>query len=130
MKKQTAKEVKRAKTFRQIRAGMARAKLWRQRWQTHPETMRANLDKINNQRKADAAKKTVTLVRFAKTLPGKMNAGEMRRTIGDALVAFGSSKAKVEMVVSAMRRRSMLTFDAGTLTWTVAYPLTDDTLAP
>ena len=128
MKKQTAKEIKRAKTFRQIRAGMARAKLWKQRWKTHPETMRANLDKINSRRKAKADERTQRLTRFAKTLPEKMQSGEMRQRIGDALEVLGRPRRETESVVSALRRRSMLTFDLATLTWTVAYPRLDDTV--
>jgi hypothetical protein len=126
MKKQSAKDIKRAKTFRQIRAGMARAKLWKERWAKHPETMRANLDKINAGKKAKAEERTQRLTRFAKTLPEKMQSGEMRQRIGDALEVFGRPRREVEMVVSALRRRAMLTFDLATLTWTVAYPRLDD----
>ena len=129
MKKQTAKEIKRAKTFRQIRAGIARAKLWKQRWKTHPETMRANLDKINSRRKAKADERTQRLTRFAKTLPEKMQSGEMRQRIGDALEVLGRPRRETESVVSALRRRSMLIFDLATLTWTVAYPRLDDNVA-
>ena len=130
MKKQTAKEIKRAKTFRQIRAGIARAKLWRERWKTHPETMRANLDKINSRRKAKADERTQRLIRFAESLPEKMQSGEMRQRIGDALEGFGRPRTETESVLSAMRRRSMLTFDLSTLMWTVAYPRGNDTVSP
>ena len=130
MKKQTAKEIKRAKTFRQIRAGIARAKLWKERWKTHPETMRANLDKINSRRKAKADERTQRLIRFAESLPEKMQSGEMRQRIGDALEGFGRPRTETESVLSAMRRRSMLTFDLSTLMWTVAYPRGNDTLSP
>lgn len=130
MKKQTAKEIKRAKTFRQIRAGIARAKLWKERWKTHPETMRANLDKINSRRKAKADERTQRLIRFAESLPEKMQSGEMRQRIGDALEGFGRPRTETESVLSAMRRRSMLTFDLSTLMWTVAYPRGNDTVSP
>ena len=130
MKKQTAKEIKRAKSFRQIRAGIARAKLWKERWKTHPETMRANLDKINSRRKAKADERTQRLIRFAESLPEKMQSGEMRQRIGDALEGFGRPRTETESVLSAMRRRSMLTFDLSTLMWTVAYPRGNDTLSP
>lgn len=130
MKKQTAKEIKRAKTFRQIRAGIARAKLWKERWKTHPETMRANLDKINSRRKAKADERTQRLIRFAESLPEKMQSGEMRQRIGDALEGFGRPRTETESVLSAMRRRSMLTFDLSTLMWTVAYPRGNDRVSP
>lgn len=120
--KDKAGRVKRAKTFRQIRAGLARAKLWRERWKLHPETMRANLDRINGKRKADAEERTRRLRTFADTLPQQMDAGTMRESIGKSLAALGhrSDPPAVERILSALRRRSMVTFDAERLLWMVA----------
>jgi hypothetical protein len=114
--------VKRAKTFRQIRAGIARAKLWKERWELYPDSMRANLDKINGTRKEDAAKRTERLITFAKTLPSKIQAGNVRQEIGKSLAAFGhrNEKPDIERILSAMRRRSMLRFDNVALVWMVA----------
>ena len=128
MKKWTPKQAKKARTFRQIRAGIARAKLWRLRWQTHPESMRANLDKINAGRKRDAAEVTKGLGRLLEHLPKQMQSGEMRKAIATALERAGKKGQNVEATLSLLRRRSMISFDHQTLTWTVAYPRLDDTV--
>lgn len=122
--KDKAGRVKRAKTFRQIRAGLARAKLWRERWAKHPETMRANLDRINGTRKAKAEHRTARLSEFAKALPIEMQAGSVREEIGKALASLGHrhERQDIERVLSALRRRSMLAFDNVALTWKVALP--------
>lgn len=120
--KDKAGKVKRAKTFRQIRAGLARAKLWRERWAKHPETMRANLDRINGTRKAKAEERTKRLSVFAGHLPIQMQAGNVRQEIGKVLTALGhrAEKPDVERILSALRRRRMVTFDNVQLLWMVA----------
>lgn len=130
MKKWTPKQAKKARTFRQIRAGIARAKLWRERWKTHPETMRANLDRINAQRKRDAEVVTRGLVVLIDNLPKQMHSWEMRPSIAKAIHLTGKGGANVEATLSLLRRRSLISFDHKTQLWTVAYPRLDDTVSP
>lgn len=117
-----AGRVKKAKTFRQIRAGLARAKLWKERWAKHPESMRANLDRINARRKQIAEQRTANLKRLTATLPDTVPTGELRKGILAALQGFAvpNAEARVEPVLMALRRRGLVRFDLATLTWMVA----------
>lgn len=121
-KERQAREVKRAKTFRQIRAGLARAKLWKERWAKHPETMRANLDRINGTRKANAEKRTEHLKRLTAVMPDTVQAGDIRKVILDGLVTLSVANpiSRVEPVLSALRRRGLVRFDLASLKWFVA----------
>ena len=81
--------------------------------------MRANLERINSARRQIADRRTERLKSFVASLPKTMGAGELRGEMSKALAAFNlpSTRSEVERILSALRRRSLISFDHASLTW-------------
>lgn len=108
-----------ARSFRQIRQARKQADYWRTRWQTHPETMGANLRRINTERQQLAGQRTARLLAVLENLPQLVKSWELRPAIAASLAKLGhATDAKaVERFLSAVRRRDLIAFDEKTLTW-------------
>ena len=115
-KQRIASQVKRAKTFRQIRAAKQRTDYWRQRWKTHPETMRANLDRINKARKEKADERTAKIVAVMARLPAVIPSWEFRAKVNEAI----GDPQLYDRFLSCLRRRGLIRFDHETLCWHLA----------
>jgi len=114
--------IARAISFRRIRAAKERAKYWRERWKTHPETMRANLDRLNEARKAKANARTVEKLRpILDRMPRTIPSWEFRQRIAEA-IGHGVTKDHpiITRFLSAVRRRGLVRFDESTMSWLVA----------
>lgn len=112
-------QIQRARTWRQVQQGKRQANYWRDRWASHPETMGANLRRINDARKASAQARTDRLLAVLQLIPGEVKSWDLRPSIASALDKLGhaSDKLAVERFLSAIRRRNLLTFDAAKLSW-------------
>jgi hypothetical protein len=112
-------QIQRARTWRQIQQGKRQANYWRDRWASHPETMGANLRRINDSRKAQAHARTDRLLAVLNLVPVEVKSWDLRPSIASALDRLGhaSDKPAVERFLSAIRRRNLITFDASKLAW-------------
>ena len=104
------------------RKAMRLADYWRKRWETHPESLKANLDRINRERKDKAKEKTRRLAMLAEAMPSKViHSSQLRETIRLALQGFGmdGDRKQVERVRVGLIRRRLIAFDNATLSWSV-----------
>lgn len=121
-------QAKKARTWKQIQRGRRQADYWRTRWQLHPETMGANLRRINDGRKADADRRTARLLEVTRLMQPSHSSWELRPAIAHALGQLGhaADDTAVNRFLSACRRRRLLSFDAPTLRWSVTRPQETD----
>ena len=115
------KQIRRNKAYRKVQAAMRQAEYWRKRWESHPETMRSNLDRINGTRKEKAAERTARLLEILSQCPVVIKSWELRPTLEAGIVKAGYTlKAGSHMtLLQALRRRSLIAFDHSTLSWKV-----------
>lgn len=118
----TAEKARKARTWRQIRQARRQAEYWRQRWKEHPETMGANLARINGDRRQAAARRTTRLLEVLSHLPERVTSWELRPMVAAALEKVGhvSDHHAIRRFLEACRRRSLIAFDMPTLSWSVA----------
>lgn len=116
-----AEKARKARTWRQIRQARKQAEYWRLRWQQHPETMGANLARINGDRREKAAKRTTRLLEVLRQLPERVSSWELRPGVAAALEKVGhvSDHRAVRRFLEACRRRRLIAFDMSTLSWTI-----------
>ena len=112
-------QIKRARTWRQIQQGKRQANYWRDRWASHPESMGANLRRINDARKAAANARTDRLLGVLQLIPQEVKSWDLRPHIANALdrLNHAHDKPAVERFLSAIRRRNLITFHAERLAW-------------
>ena len=115
------KQIRRNKAYRKVQAGMRQAEYWRKRWESHPETMRSNLDRINGTRKEKAAERTARLLEIMSHCPGEIKSWELRPTLEAGIVKAGYTlKAGSHMtLLQALRRRTLISFYPDALVWKV-----------
>lgn len=116
-----ADKAKKARSWKQIRQARRQAEYWRLRWQQHPETMGANLARINGDRREKAARRTTRLLEVLGHLPAKVSSWELRPLIASALEKVGhvSDTMAVRRFLEACRRRRLIAFDMSTLSWAI-----------
>ena len=101
--------------------GKRQADYWRKRWETHPETMRSNLDRINGTRREKAEERTKRLLAILGKCPDQIASWDLRKTFEQAIASAGYTVNAKSFVVllSALRRRQLIAYDAATFRWTV-----------
>lgn len=116
------KQIRRNKAWRKVMAGKKQTEYWRQRWLTHPETMRSNLDRINRTRKEKAAERTQRLKDILGHCPAEIKSWNLRTVAEEAIVKAGYTlKANsLNVLVSAARRRKLLTYSPEKMAWMVS----------
>lgn len=116
-----ADKARKARTWKQIRQARRQAEYWRERWRKHPETMGANLARINGDRKQSAAKRTTRLIEVLRQLPVTVSSWELRPLVAQALGKVGhvSDRHAVNRFLEACRRRRLIAFDMSTLSWAI-----------
>ena len=111
------------KSWKQIRAEARLANYWRKRWETQPDAMRANLDRLNKGRKDRAAERTRKLeAGLMIHLPSIIPSHELRGSIAAAMRKAGveaPDPRRVNRVRMALIRRSLIVFDLAALAWRV-----------
>ena len=114
----------RATIWNRRRKAIRLADYWRKRWATHPESLKANLDRINKERKDRAREKTRRLAMLAEAMPPQIHSAQLRETIRIALQGHGmeGDRRQVERVRVGLIRRRLIAFDNVALTWKVALP--------
>ena len=124
MRKEQADKARRARIWKAKRNAMRLADYWRKRWASHPESLKANLDRINRERKDRAAEKGRRLAMLASTMPGQIPSQELRERIRIALQGQGmeGDRRQVERVRVGLIRRRLIAFDNVALSWKVALP--------
>lgn len=124
MSKEQADKARRARIWKARRNAMRLADYWRKRWASHPETLKANLDRINRERKDRAEEKGRRLAMLASTMPGQIPSQELRKRIRIALQGQGmeGDRRQVERVRVGLIRRRLIAFDNVALSWKVALP--------
>ena len=98
------------------------AKHWRERWKADTAgTMRANLDRINGDRKAEAAHRTKRLAAILKSLPASVHS----HALSDALVkaftdaGFPLAKSAVPALRVCLWRRGLIRHDPASMSWSI-----------
>jgi hypothetical protein len=114
-----ARQIAKARSWRKVQAMRRQSDYWRQRWLTHPESMRSNLDRINTARKERAAKRTEAILQIISILPASIPSLELRDALRTALGIAGhpSTTKDAEKLLSNLRRRNLVRFDLVSLTW-------------
>lgn len=117
-------KARKARTWKQIQRGRRQAEYWRTRWQLHPETMGANLRRINGARQADAARRTTRLLEVTRLMQPTHMSWELRPSIAHALEQLGHAfdPTAVNRFLSAARRRSLVSFHQPSLSWRITRP--------
>lgn len=107
--------------FLKARKAKAQADYWRKRWQTHPETMRSNLESLNRTRREKAAERTQRLLQILRHCPAQLMSWELRPTLEIAIVKSGFTlkAGSFKTLMIALRRRGLVSFDGATLRWTL-----------
>ena len=121
MDKERKDRLRKVKAYRKVLAGKRQAEYWRKRWESHPETMRSNLDRINGTRKEKAAERTARLLEILSHCPREIKSWELRATLEAGIVKAGYTlKAGSHMtLLQALRRRTLISFDPDALVWKV-----------
>lgn len=121
MDKERKDRLRKVKAYRKVLAGKRQAEYWRKRWESHPETMRSNLDRINGTRKEKAAERTARLLEILSHCPREISSWELRPTLEAGIVKAGFTlKAGSHMtLLQALRRRSLIAYDSPSMTWKV-----------
>lgn len=116
-----AEKARKARTWRQIQQARKQAEYWRQRWKLHPETMGANLARINGDRRQAAARRTTRLLEVLRHVPERVSSWELRPGIASALEKVGhvNDHHAVRRFIEACRRRRLIAFDMSTLSWSI-----------
>jgi hypothetical protein len=98
------------------------ARHWKARWEADTAgTMRANLDRINGDRKTEAAKRTERLAAILRSMPPTVPS----HALADALVAafnaagFPLAKAAVPALRVCLWRRRLIRHDPASMTWAI-----------
>ena len=122
MSKEQSDNARKARIWNARKKAMRLADYWRKRWASHPESLRANLDRINRERKDKAAEKGRRLAMLASSMPDTIHSSELRERIRYALQGHGmeGDRRQVERVRVGLIRRRLIAFDNVTLTWKVA----------
>lgn len=107
--------------FLKARKAKAQADYWRKRWQTHPETMRSNLESLNRTRREKAEERTKRLVQILSHCPSQLMSWELRPTLEAAITKSGYTlkAGSYKTLMIALRRRGLVSFDASTLRWSI-----------
>ena len=115
-------QIAKAKSWKKIQAMRRQADYWRKVWKERPEAMRANLERINSTRKRKAEERTAKLLQVCSSLPENIFSLDLKDALSKCLAdgGYNSDRRAVTKLISALRRRKMLTFDSATLTWAVA----------
>lgn len=113
--------IKQVRNYRKVVAARRQAEYWRRRWETHPETMRSNLETLNRARKEKAAERTKRLLEITRLMPAEIESWNLRTSAEKAIAQAGYSvKPGVHLtLLQALRRRSLISFDHSTLRWKV-----------
>lgn len=111
----------RGRAFKRALRARKQADYWRQRWASHPETMRSNLDRINGTRREKAAERTERLLQILSHCPKAIPSWELRKTFDNAvtLAGFTLTPTSSTVLLSALRRRNLIRFDHASLSWLV-----------
>ena len=115
---------RKARIWSARRKAIRLADYWRKRWATHPESLKANLDRINKERKDRAREKTRRLAMLAEAMPRAIHSSQLREAIRLSLHGLGmdGDRRQVERVRVGLIRRRLIAFDNVTLQWSVAIP--------
>lgn len=107
--------------FRKSQAAARQADYWRRRWQTHPETMRSNLEALNRTRREKAAERTQRLMQILSHCPEQVMSWELRPVMEAAIAKAGFTvkPGSFKTLMMALRRRSLVSFDNVALRWTL-----------
>lgn len=121
MDKERKDRIRRSKAYRKVLAGKRQAEYWRKRWESHPETMRSNLDRINGTRKEKAAERTARLLGILSHCPSEIKSWDLRTTLelGIAKAGYGVKPGSHMTLLQALRRRSLIAYDSPSMTWKV-----------
>lgn len=113
------KQIRRQKAYRKVLAGMRQAEYWRKRWESHPESMRSNLERINRTRREKAAERTQRLLVILGHCDAEIKSWNLRTSFEEAIVKSGYTLKPTSWLIffSALRRRKMIAYDPATLTW-------------
>lgn len=109
----------RNKAWRKALNAKRQADYWRKRWETHPETMRSNLARINGTRKEKAAQRTQRLLQILALCPDEVMSWDIRSTMESAIVraGFQFKAGSFKTLMVALRRRNLISFDPERLVW-------------
>lgn len=113
--------IRQVRNYRKVLAAKRQAEYWRRRWESHPETMRSNLEALNRTRKEKAAERTQRLLVILSHLPAEIESWNLRTLAEEAIVKAGYTlKPGIHLtLLQALRRRSLISFDHSTLRWKV-----------
>lgn len=115
-------DIARAKARGKFARQMSLRKYWSKRWQSQPEMMRANLNRLVKANRDKADQRTKRLNQFVILLPVKIDSWELRPTIAKLYYQLSGqelSKAKMHSTIMSLRRRGMLTYDDQSCQWIV-----------
>lgn len=113
------RQIRRNNAWRKIQAAKRQADYWRKRWQTHPESMRSNLEALNRTRKEKAAERTQRLLHILSHCPDEVMSWDIRSTM-ESSIAKAGYQLKVgsfKTLMVALRRRNLISFDPERLVW-------------
>lgn len=115
------RRIRQIKAYRKVLAGKRQAEYWRKRWETHPETMRSNLTRINGTRKEKAAERTKRLLVILSHCPAVIPSWHLRTTLEAGILKAGytTRKGSHMTLLQALRRRELISFDPAELAWKV-----------
>ena len=113
---------KRRRSWGLKRNAIRLARHWKARWEADTAgTMRANLDRINGDRRTEAAKRTERLAAILRPMPPTVPS----HALADALVAsfsaagFPLAKAAVPALRVCLWRRGRIRHDPASMTWAI-----------
>ena len=112
-------QIRRNYVFRKMLKARRQSQYWRERWKTHPETMRNNLDSLNRARKEKAAERTKRLLAILGKCPEQIASWDLRKTLLEAITSSGYSVTPTSSTVllSALRRRKLIAYHSESMTW-------------
>ena len=120
-KERKGRQIRRNNAWRKVMMGKRQADYWRKRWETHPETMRSNLDRINGTRREKAEERTKRLLRILELCPTQIMSWDLKTTLESAIANAGYAlkAGSFKTLMAALRRRQLIAYDAATFRWSV-----------
>jgi len=115
-------DIARAKAKSKYARKMKLGRYWANRWKTNPDSMRANLERVNKSKKDKADQRTKRLSDFVSQLPPRINSWDLRPSIAKLYQQLSGKelpKLKIHATVMHLRRRGMIVFDDTTCEWII-----------
>ena len=115
-------DIARAKARSKYARKMKLGRYWANRWKTNPDSMRANLERVNKINKDKADQRTKKLNHFISLLPPRIKSWDLRPSIAKLYLQLSGQelpKLKIHSTVMNLRRRGMITYDEASCEWIV-----------